>query len=135
MSNKPRKTIDIDYALVEGKRPPIYTALKYWGKKPHNIWRRYIETYTDPKGVYLDPFSGSAISAFEAFKAGKKAIAFDLNPLTEFIIEVLPSINCGACGYPGCGQYAEALVEADADQKLCKPGGADVIKQIGEILK
>lgn len=82
---------DIDFALVEGKRPPIYTAMKYWGKKPHNIWREYIENYTPEDGVYLDPFSGSAISCFEALKANRKAIAFDLNPLTSFIIEAYSS--------------------------------------------
>ncbi|KAA6327779.1 hypothetical protein EZS27_023258, partial [termite gut metagenome] len=80
---------DINYALVEDIRPPIYTAMKYWGKKPHNIWRKYIENYTTENGLYLDPFAGSAISAFEAVKAKKKAIAFDLNPLTSFVIEVL----------------------------------------------
>jgi len=80
---------ELNYALVEDKRPPIYTAMKYWGKKPHNIWRTYIERYTHENGLYLDPFAGSAISVFEAVKAGKKAIAFDLNPLTSFIIEVL----------------------------------------------
>ena len=79
---------DIDFALVEDKRPPIYTAMKYWGKKPHNIWRKYIENYTPKKGIFLDPFAGSAISAFEAVKVGRKAIVFDLNPLTSFIIEV-----------------------------------------------
>tara|TARA_Y100000034_G_C6894781_1_gene412336 strand:- start:166 stop:2607 length:2442 start_codon:yes stop_codon:yes gene_type:complete len=82
---------EINYALVEETRPPIYTAMKYWGKKPHNIWRKYIENYTSTNGLYLDPFSGSAISAFEAVKAGRKAIAFDLNPLTSFIIEVVSS--------------------------------------------
>ena len=40
------------------------------------------------EGLYLDPFAGSAISAFESVKAGVKAIAFDLNPLTAFLIEV-----------------------------------------------
>ena len=79
---------EIDFALVEEKRPPIYTSMKYWGKKPHNIWRTYIETYTLDNEKVLDPFSGSAIAAFEAVKCGKKAIAFDLNPLTSFIIEV-----------------------------------------------
>lgn len=82
---------EINYALVEETRPPIYTAMKYWGKKPHNIWRKYIENYTPKNGLYLDPFSGSAISAFEAVKAGRKTIAFDLNPLTSFIIEVISS--------------------------------------------
>ncbi len=79
---------DIDFALVEDKRPPIYTAMKYWGKKPHNIWREYIKNYTPENGIFLDPFAGSAISAFEAIKINRKVIAFDLNPLTSFIIEV-----------------------------------------------
>jgi len=82
---------DINYALVEETRPPIYTAMKYWGKKPHNIWRKYIETYTPKDGLFLDSFTGSAMSAFEAVKVGRKAIAFDLNPLTSFMIEVLCS--------------------------------------------
>jgi len=82
---------DINFALVEETRPPIYTAMKYWGKKPHNIWREYIKDYTPEDGLYLDPFAGSAISAFEAVKAGRKAIAFDLNPLTSFLIETFCS--------------------------------------------
>lgn len=79
---------DINYALVEETRPPLYTVMKYWGKKPHNIWRTYIENYTPENGLFLDPFAGSAMSAFEAVKAGRKALAFDLNPLTSFMIEV-----------------------------------------------
>ena len=86
-----KRTKDIDHALVEETRPPIYTAMKYWGKKPHNIWRKYIENYTPKNGIYLDPFAGSGVSAFEAFKANRTAIAFDLNPLTSFIIEVYSS--------------------------------------------
>ena len=78
---------DIDFALVEEKRPPMYTAMKYWGKKPHNIWNEYISVYTNEDGTVLDPFSGSAIAAFEAVKCGRRAIAFDINPLTSFLIE------------------------------------------------
>lgn len=85
------KNNNIDYALVEEKRPPIYTAMKYWGKKPHNIWNRYISNYTPKNGIFLDPFSGSGMSAFESFKSGRKAIALDLNPLTSFIIETISS--------------------------------------------
>jgi 16S rRNA G966 N2-methylase RsmD len=70
----------------------MYTAMKYWGKKPHNIWGKFIESYCPPKGVVLDPFSGSAVAAFEAVKIGRKAIAFDLNPLTAFIVEVYATV-------------------------------------------
>lgn len=86
MSNK-----EINYALVEEKRPPIYTAMKYWGKKPHNIWSEYIKCYTPSNGIFLDPFCGSAMSAFETVNLGRKAYALDLNPLSSFMIEVLSS--------------------------------------------
>lgn len=81
----------INYPLVEDVRPPIYTAMKYWGKKPHNIWATFIKNYCPPNGTVLDPFVGSGITAFEAARLGRKAFAFDLNPLTAFIIEVLSS--------------------------------------------
>ncbi len=83
---------DINYALVETTRPSIfYRAMKYWGKKPHNIWSQYIERYCPRDGWIADPFAGSAVAAFEAVKLGRKAIAFDLNPLTSFMIEVTAS--------------------------------------------
>jgi 16S rRNA G966 N2-methylase RsmD len=81
----------INYPLVEDVRPPIYTAMKYWGKKPHNIWADFIRNYCPPDGVVLDPFVGSGVSAFEAARMGRRALAFDLNPLTSFMIEVLAS--------------------------------------------
>ena len=86
-----KKLKHINYALVEGIRPPIYSAMKYWGKKPHNIWAEFIKNYCPKNGIVFDPFAGSAISAFEAVKYDRKAIAFDLNPLTAFIIESLSS--------------------------------------------
>jgi 16S rRNA G966 N2-methylase RsmD len=81
----------INYALVEDKRPPMYTAMKYWGKKPHNIWSQFIERYCPQNGTVLDPFAGCAMAAFEAVKINRKAIAFDLNPLTAFIVEAFTS--------------------------------------------
>lgn len=90
MSNL-KKSKDIDFALFEKSRPPMYTAMKYWGKKPHNIWAEYISTYTQRDGIFLDPFSGSAMSCFEAVILGRKAISFDINPLTSFFIEVFSS--------------------------------------------
>ena len=82
---------EINYALVEDKRPPIYTAMKYWGKKPHNIWRKYIDIYTPKNGVFLDAFCGSAMSAIESLKVKRKTIAFDINPLSSFLLEIYTS--------------------------------------------
>lgn len=51
------------------------------------------------------------------------------------IQEVLPSANCGACGYPGCAGFAAALVEPDAPEGLfCPVGGQAVMDQVATIL-
>lgn len=81
--------VDINYALVETTRPPMYTAMKYWGKKPHNIWAEFVEHYCPPGGTVLDPFCGSAVAGFEAVKLGRKAICLDLNPLSSFLIKTM----------------------------------------------
>ena len=39
------------------------------------------------------------------------------------VLECLPGANCGACGYAGCADYAEAIV-AGAPVNKCVPGGA-----------
>ena len=77
----------INYALVEDTRPMMYRALKYWGKKPHNIFRKYIETYSKSNEIILDAFVGSGITVFEAVQAGRKAIGVDLNPVSIFLME------------------------------------------------
>ena len=73
---------------VETKRPPIYTAMKYWGKKPHNIWREYIEEFCEKGGVVLDPFAGCGMTAIEGLKANRNVVAFDINPLMTFTLDV-----------------------------------------------
>ncbi len=78
----------INYALVETTRPMMYKALKYWGKKPHNIFRKYIGTYTEENEIVLDAFAGSGITPIEAVQINRKAVAIDLNPISTLIIEI-----------------------------------------------
>ncbi len=52
----------------------------------------------------------------------------------RLIRECLPGINCGACGYKGCDDYASALAAGEAAPNLCVPGASSVTEEIGEIL-
>ena len=58
------------------------------------------------------------------------------DPRIAEVAELLPGINCGACGYAGCSGFAEALVEAadegDISQLNCPPGGAETMRGVGE---
>lgn len=57
------------------------------------------------------------------------------NPKQKEIRACLPGINCGACGYKGCDDYAAALAEENGIKpNLCIPGAQSVADQIGEIL-
>ncbi len=56
------------------------------------------------------------------------------DPKVAALNEVLPQINCGACGFPGCSGLAQALADGKASPDACKPGGVVVANKIGEIL-
>ena len=79
----------INYVLVEKKRPMMYKAMKYWGKKPASIFRTYIEHYSEPNEIVLDAFAGSGVCPLESIQAGRKAIAIDLNPVATFMTREL----------------------------------------------
>ena len=46
----------------------------------------------------------------------------------------LPGVNCGACGYKGCDDYATAVASGAAKPNLCVPGAEATAKELGEIL-
>jgi electron transport complex protein RnfB len=46
----------------------------------------------------------------------------------------LPGANCGGCGYVGCNDYAEAVVNNGAAINLCAPGGASCAEAIASIM-
>jgi RnfABCDGE-type electron transport complex B subunit len=66
--------------------------------------------------------------------AASKRFAVKTDPKIEALTEVLPGINCGACGYPGCSGYAEALARGEAEANQCAPGAAEVAHNIARIL-
>ncbi|MDR0333038.1 MAG: Fe-S cluster domain-containing protein [Dysgonamonadaceae bacterium] len=57
------------------------------------------------------------------------------DPRIQQVQDVLPSANCGGCGYPGCAGFAVACIKADSlDGLNCPPGGADVMQKVAAIL-
>lgn len=63
-----------------------------------------------------------------------KVFAVKVDTRVESITEALPHANCGACGYAGCADYADAIVNKGAPMNACLPGGGAVATKIGEIM-
>jgi Na+-translocating ferredoxin:NAD+ oxidoreductase subunit B len=56
------------------------------------------------------------------------------DPLVEAINEALAHAHCGACGYAGCEQYAEAVAhDPDVPPNLCTPGGSRCTEQVARL--
>jgi len=56
------------------------------------------------------------------------------DPLLSTVIDLLPGANCGGCGYPGCSQFAAALVEKKDPSMVCTFGGPEIAQKIGSAL-
>jgi electron transport complex protein RnfB len=57
------------------------------------------------------------------------------DPRIDEVQALLPSANCGGCGFAGCRNMAEALVKADSFEGLnCPVGGAPVMAEAAKIL-
>jgi Na+-translocating ferredoxin:NAD+ oxidoreductase RNF subunit RnfB len=55
-----------------------------------------------------------------------RKLRIEEDPRIDVVEEMLPHANCGACGFPGCRMFAEALVSGGA-----KPGGCTVSSDDG----
>lgn len=50
------------------------------------------------------------------------------------ILDALPGVNCGACGFPGCSGLASAIIDGNAPVNACPVGGAPVSSTIADIM-
>ena len=61
-------------------------------------------------------------------------LAVEDDPTVAKLVEALPGLNCSACGYTNCHQYAEALAKKETTPDLCKAGGEQIACMISGIL-
>jgi DNA modification methylase/DNA-binding XRE family transcriptional regulator len=66
--------------VVGGRGSAFYLAHSYHTKVPPEAITPFIEHYTKPGDVVLDPFCGSGMTGVAAALAGRKAILNDLSP-------------------------------------------------------
>ncbi len=74
---------------------------------------------------------GTVFGASLAFASQRFAVETDSR--VDEIGAILPQANCGACGYPGCASYAEAVVGGES-VSLCSVGGPPVTARIAKIM-
>ncbi|MBQ8961043.1 MAG: RnfABCDGE type electron transport complex subunit B [Ruminococcus sp.] len=76
----------------------------------------------------------SGLAAAILLTAASKVFYVEVDERVDKISQSLPQGNCGACGYAGCADYADAIVNSGAPTNLCRPGGADAAQKIAQVL-
>lgn len=57
------------------------------------------------------------------------------DPRKDEVMKLMPGVNCGACGYPGCSGLVDALLsEKETHVKKCKVIKADKANEVVEYL-
>ena len=62
-----------------------------------------------------------------------RALAVEEDPRVADLVDILPGLNCGSCGNPGCEGYAKKLLQG-APTNMCQPGGDAVARQVADYL-
>ena len=65
--------------------------------------------------------------------ANRKLYVYE-DPRIDDVEDMLPHANCGACGYPGCRPFAEALVGGDVLPGKCTVSSDEGRQKIAEFL-
>lgn len=63
-----------------------------------------------------------------------KTFKVEVDPKIEAVLEVLPGVNCGGCGYLGCSDYAVAVVTDNDPVNKCTVGGEDCATRVAQIM-
>lgn len=75
---------------------------------------------------------GALLATLLALAVRKLSVQED--PRIEQVETLLPSANCGACGYPGCRAFAEAVVAGEAPPSKCTVNSAEGNQEIAALL-
>ncbi|GBC61868.1 electron transporter RnfB [Desulfonema ishimotonii] len=85
-------------------------------------------------GLSASTLFGMAIVICYILGWANKAFHVEVDPRTEAIVATLPGANCGGCGYVGCGDYADAVVNDGAPVDKCPVGGAACAASVASIM-
>ena len=76
---------------------------------------------------------GMALVAGLGLGFASKKFHVESDPIVDKLEALLPATQCGACGYPGCKPYAEAVSNGEAIN-LCAPGGKGTMEALAEMM-
>ncbi len=82
----------------------------------------------------LAALGGLTVVLASLLVVANRRLHVDEDPRIDLVEDMLPASNCGACGFPGCRPFAEALVLGDALPGKCTVSSESGRAQIADFL-
>lgn len=102
--------------------PHKQSAKRHWGSHPYftrrawNVVQAYIQHYTQPGDLVLDPFGGGGVTLIESLVLRRRAIHLDISPLSIFIAQHLAEspvdLPALAAAFDSVDQQCAAAIQA-----------------------
>ena len=77
---------------------------------------------------------GTGLVCAAVLAIAARLLAVHEDPRIEAVTAILPGLNCGACAYAGCADYAKAIALDNAPVTLCMPGGSATVQRLAEFM-
>ncbi len=78
--------------------------------------------------------AGRGLTLAAVLAVAYRFLRVEEDPVLAEVTTLLPGTNCGACGFPGCGGFASALVARAAQPAGCTVADAGTRSSIAEVL-
>ena len=77
---------------------------------------------------------GLGLIAGAVLAFASERFAVEVDPRVVELEEVLPGVNCGACGHPSCTGAAKAIAEGEAPVNACIAGGEATMLLVARVM-
>lgn len=84
--------------------------------------------------IAVSVLAGLGLIAGLGLAIAARFFAVEIDPRQQQILDVLPGVNCGGCGFAGCSDFAPAIVKGLASLGGCPAGGAETAGAMAEIM-
>ncbi|MGB7060965.1 MAG: DNA methyltransferase [Candidatus Zixiibacteriota bacterium] len=85
---KPKPVKPLEAPVLAQGHTASYKMHRYYARRPHNVFSKLVENYSNPGDVILDPFCGGGVTVVEGLKLRRRVVGIDLNPLATWVTQV-----------------------------------------------
>jgi H+/Na+-translocating ferredoxin:NAD+ oxidoreductase subunit B len=84
--------------------------------------------------IAMASMGGLGVFFAAGLSVANKKLHVEEDPRIAQVLDVLPGANCGGCGLPGCGKFAESVVNSEIEINGCPVNSTEGVEALAQIM-